>query len=72
MIMRALDSLFSRQNAEGIKMHVSFVEVYNNQAFDLLSDSPSVAFYTKNGNILFVVQNKFFLFDCVSKLHLFV
>lgn len=45
---RVLNSLFSHQNAANIRMSVSFIEIYNSQAFDLLCANPQKPFFTKS------------------------
>lgn len=45
MTARILDSVFS--HAEPVKVSISFIEIYNDQAFDLLSENAQVPFYKK-------------------------
>lgn len=45
MTARILDSVFS--HSKPIKVSISFIEIYNDQAFDLLSENAQVPFYKK-------------------------
>lgn len=43
---RVLNAIFSCKNV--VKVAISFIQVYNEQAFDLLSDKPQVSFIPFN------------------------
>lgn len=47
MTARILKSIFSYQNAEEVKVLVSFIEIYKDQAFDLLAENRQDALYNK-------------------------
>lgn len=47
MTARVLQSIFSYQNAEQVKVLISFIEIYNEQAFDLLAENQQEPFYNK-------------------------
>lgn len=47
MTARVLKSIFSYQHAEQVKVLISFIEIYNEQAFDLLAKSQQEPFYSK-------------------------
>lgn len=39
--MRVIEDIFSRPNSEKMKVSLSFIEIYNEQAFDLLAEKPT-------------------------------
>lgn len=39
--MRAIEDIFSRPNSDKMKVSLSFIEIYNEQAFDLLAEKPT-------------------------------
>lgn len=47
MTARVLQSIFSYRNAEQVKVLISFIEIYKEQAFDLLAESQQEPFYSK-------------------------
>lgn len=47
MTARILSEIFSYQNAIRVKVLISFVEVYIDQAFDLLGEKPQEPFFKK-------------------------
>lgn len=42
-----LNSLFTHENADKFQIEISFIEVYNDQAFDLLSSDQQKPFFEK-------------------------
>lgn len=48
IVKRVLSALFSHKIADQCQMQISFVEIYNNQAFDLLKPSVEKPFCTKS------------------------
>lgn len=50
MAPRVLDSIFSYEGAKRVEVSISFVEVYNDQAFDLLGPNPHLPF-SKKGTV---------------------
>lgn len=47
MTAHVLQSIFQYQHAEQVKVLISFIEIYNEQAFDLLAESQQEPFYSK-------------------------
>lgn len=47
MTARVLQSIFSYENAEQVKVLISFIEIYNEQAYDLLAENQQEPFYNK-------------------------
>lgn len=39
-MIRAIEDLFSRPNADKFKLAISMNEIYNDRAYDLLSETP--------------------------------
>lgn len=52
MTARILDSVFS--HTKPVKVSISFIEIYNDQAFDLLSENAQVPFYKKGKRSEFI------------------
>lgn len=59
MTARVLKSIFSYQKAEQIKVLISFIEIYNEQAFDLLDESQQEPFYNKGKNLWWIKSRAF-------------
>lgn len=53
---RVLSSLFTHESKQKLKLFISFVEIYNEQAFDLLSMNPHEAYFSKGDSILFCLN----------------
>lgn len=47
MIPRALDDIFKISNSEETTVSVSFIEIYNEKVYDILSDNPTLQIYNK-------------------------
>lgn len=62
--MRAIDDLFSRPNADKIKVSLSFIEIYNDRAYDLLSETPAKQSNVKGMRIIIVFNYVFSTFLC--------
>lgn len=60
MTARILDSVFS--HSKPVDVSISFIEIYNDQAFDLLSKNTQVPFY-KKGKLMY------FMFLTACKLY---
>lgn len=61
MTARVLQSIFSYQNAEEVKVLISFIEIYNEQAFDLLTENEQEARYNKG-----IHESSYLMFDLPS------